>query len=98
MTGMEFDPSVQSRWKVSLLLAGVVWFFALGLPLIWRSSGWYYVNFGLALFPFCLGLLLALLSLWAREHRRAAAWAALALNSIVPGAIAITFLWVSSHR
>jgi len=95
---MEFDPSVQSRWKISLACAGVGWFFALGLPLVWRASGWSYANLGLALWPFGFGLLFAGLSLLARERRRVAAWITLGLNSLVPGFFVITFLWLSLHR
>ena len=87
---MEFDSTVQSRWKVSLgfFIAGVLVFAFLSLTFAaWHGANWA-AGATLCLF----GVLFALLSLAAREQRRVMSWVALALNLVLPVLVLITFL------
>jgi hypothetical protein len=87
---MEFDTTVQSRWKVALgcFAAGVAVFAFLSLTRgAWHGAQW------IAGAMLCLlGALFALLSLAAGEQRRVMGWVALLLNLVLPGILFIAFL------
>lgn len=86
---MEFDTTVQSRWKVSLgcFVCGVVAFMLVGHT----QAAWYAFHWLVGGIFWLLGGFFALLSLGAREHRRAVGWALLLLNLVLPAIMLLIF-------
>lgn len=87
---MEFDPLVQGRWKASL------WCFGFGVAAIalvaLTDAAWHAAHYFAGAAVCFFGILFALLSLAAGEKQRTMAWAALLLNSILPGLLIIGVL------
>ena len=86
---MDFDTTVQSRWKVSLgcFIVGVVVFLLVGHT----QAAWYEFHWVAGGLVWLLGGLFALLSLAAKEQHRAMGWVALLLNVILPPLILAVF-------
>jgi hypothetical protein len=92
---MEFDPTIQFRWKASFVCLGVG--VAAFLAARVAGFGWHGLDWLLAFLSCSLGVFLALLSLLAHERRRALGWVALLLNAVVPG-IVLYLLYVITFR
>ena len=86
---MEFDTTVQSRWKASLgcFVVGVFIFILIGHT----HAAWYAFHWLAGGLIWLLGGFFALLSLAAREHRRVMGWLGLLLNVVLPVVFLFTF-------
>jgi len=86
---MEFDTTIQNRWKVSL------GFFVVGcavFALVGRTqAAWYEFHWMVGGLVWLFGGLFALLSLAARETQRAMGWLGLLLNIVLPTITFVTF-------